>query len=40
MELPKGARKVGVKWIHKTKFNEKGEVDKHKAKLVVKGYAQ
>ena len=27
-ELPKEAKKVGVKWIYKTKFNENGEVDK------------
>jgi len=26
--------------VYKTKLNEKGEVDKHKVRLVVKGYAQ
>ncbi|KAL0345470.1 UNVERIFIED_CONTAM: Retrovirus-related Pol polyprotein from transposon RE2 [Sesamum radiatum] len=40
IELPKGAKKVGVKWIYKTKFNEIEEVDKYKARLVVKGYSQ
>ena len=35
-----GAKKVGVKWIYKTKFNENGEVDKYKARLVAKGYTQ
>ncbi|KAG7544127.1 GAG-pre-integrase domain [Arabidopsis thaliana x Arabidopsis arenosa] len=40
MELPKGAKKIGVKWVYKTKLNEKGEVDKYKARLVAKGYAQ
>lgn len=40
IELPKGAKKVGVKLVYKTKFNEKGEVDKYKARLVVKGYSQ
>ena len=39
-ELHKGAKKVGVKWIYKTKFNENGEVDKYKARLVAKGYTQ
>ncbi|GJV88201.1 retrovirus-related pol polyprotein from transposon TNT 1-94 [Tanacetum coccineum] len=38
--LPDGAKAIGVKWIYKTKFNELGEVDKFKARLVVKGYAQ
>ncbi|MCI55161.1 hypothetical protein A2U01_0076411, partial [Trifolium medium] len=23
VDLPKGARRVGVKWIYKTKYNEK-----------------
>ena len=39
-ELPAGAKKIGVKWIYKTKLNEFGEVDKFKARLVAKGYAQ
>lgn len=38
--LPKGAKKIGVKWVFKTKLNENGEVDKFKARLVAKGYAQ
>ena len=38
--LPKGAKNIGVKWVFKTKLNEKGEVDKCKARLVAKGYAQ
>jgi len=39
-DLPKGARKIGVKWVFKTKYNEKGAVDKYKARLVAKGYSQ
>ncbi|KAK8913818.1 hypothetical protein KSP39_PZI024059 [Platanthera zijinensis] len=39
-ELPKGHNSIGVKWIYKTKLNERGEVEKNKARLVVKGYKQ
>ncbi|MCI04473.1 copia-type polyprotein, partial [Trifolium medium] len=39
-KLPNGAKVIGVKWIYKTKVNEKGEVEKFKARLVAKGYAQ
>lgn len=38
--LPLGANKIGVKWIYQTKFNELGDMDKHKAQLVAKGYSQ
>jgi hypothetical protein len=38
--LPSGSKVIGVKWIYKTKLNEKGEVEKYKARLVAKGYAQ
>ena len=37
-KLPQGGKKVGVKWIYKTKFNENREVDKCKARLVAEGY--
>ncbi|RDX93350.1 hypothetical protein CR513_24401, partial [Mucuna pruriens] len=40
MELSDGAKKVGVKWVYKTKFKEHGEVDKYKTRLMVKGNAQ
>jgi len=40
MELLEGGKKVGVKWIYKTKFNKNGEVEKYKARLVAKGYTQ
>jgi len=38
--LPAHAKKIGVKWIYKTKLNEEGKVDKYKARLVAKGYTQ
>lgn len=39
-DLPPGAKKIGVKWLFKTKLNELGEVDKHKTRLVAIGYFQ
>lgn len=38
--MPKDAKKIGVKWVFRTKLNENGEVDKFKARLVAKGYAE
>jgi hypothetical protein len=38
--LPAEVKKIGVKWIYKTKYNEHGEFEKHKACLVAKGYTQ
>ena len=28
IELPVGAKKIGVKWVYKTKYNEHGKIDK------------
>ncbi|GAU26945.1 hypothetical protein TSUD_06170, partial [Trifolium subterraneum] len=39
-ELPKGAKKIGVKWIYKTKYNEQGKIEKYRARLVAKVYSQ
>ncbi|KAL2345957.1 hypothetical protein Fmac_007242 [Flemingia macrophylla] len=39
-EKPKDKNVIGVKWVYRTKFNADGSVNKHKARLVVKGYAQ
>ncbi|GAU13723.1 hypothetical protein TSUD_348270 [Trifolium subterraneum] len=38
--LPREAKRIGVKWIFKTKYNENGEIEKYKARLVAKGYSQ
>eukprot|EP00253_Pinus_taeda_P012378 PITA_12378 len=40
VELPKGKEVIGVKWVYKTKCNAKGKIERHKARLVVKGYKQ
>ncbi|XP_052483029.1 uncharacterized protein LOC128036174 [Gossypium raimondii] len=39
-DLPSGKHVIGVKWVYRTKFNPDGTVLKHKARMVVKGYAQ
>nr|CAD1838543.1 unnamed protein product [Ananas comosus var. bracteatus] len=40
VERPKDRKVIGVKWVFKTKLNPDGSVNKQKARLVVKGYAQ
>ncbi|CAA7019223.1 unnamed protein product [Microthlaspi erraticum] len=40
VHLPPHAKKIGVKWVYKTKLNEEGKVEKCKARLVAKGYSQ
>ena len=37
-DMPSGHRGIELKWVFKLKRNEEGEVVKHKACLVVKGY--
>ena len=40
VDLPKGKELIRVKWVYKTKSNAKGNIERHKAKLVVRGYKQ
>ena len=40
VRAPKSCKPIGVKWVCKLKRNPLGEVRKHKARLVVKGYRQ
>ena len=38
--MPPGKKSIGVKWVYKTKFRPDGQIDRLKARLVVKGYKQ
>ena len=40
VDLHDGRDVIGLKWIYKTKYNEDGLIQKHKAHSVAKGYAQ
>ena len=40
VELPEDKNAIGLKWVFKTKFAVDGSLQKNKARLVVKGYAQ
>jgi hypothetical protein len=40
VDKPSHKRPIGVKWVYRTKLNTDGTINKHKAKMVVKGYAQ
>lgn len=39
-ELPDGAKAIDVKWVYKTKLTSTGEIERYKARLVVKGFQQ
>jgi hypothetical protein len=38
VEIPKGAKIVGCKWVYKTKHDFKVNVERSKARLVAKGF--
>lgn len=40
VDLPPGAKAIGLKWIFKIKRNSDGTINKHKSRLVEKGYIQ
>ena len=40
VDLPPGAKPIGLKWIFKIKRNSDGSINKYKSHLVAKGYVQ
>ena len=40
VDLPKGIKPIGCKWVYKRKRGMDGKVETFKARLVAKGYTQ
>jgi Reverse transcriptase (RNA-dependent DNA polymerase) len=40
VELPKGKKSVGCKWVYTIKFGTNGKIERYKARLVAKGFTQ
>jgi hypothetical protein len=40
VDPPIGCKPIGLKWVFKLKKNERGEVVKHRARLVAEGFVQ
>ncbi len=38
IELPKGRKAIGNKWVLKIKHKADGSIERYKARLVAKGY--
>ena len=40
MAIPREREVVSLKWIYKIKLNQEGDIQKHKARLVARGFTQ
>ena len=40
VDAPKGVKPIGCRWVYKVKYSTDSLVNRYKAWLVVKGYAQ
>ncbi|KAK6136241.1 hypothetical protein DH2020_030004 [Rehmannia glutinosa] len=40
VELPESSKRVGYKWVFKTKRDSNGNIERYKARLVAKGFTQ
>jgi hypothetical protein len=40
IQLPRGKKAIGCKWVFIMKQNLEGKVERYKARLVTKGYSQ
>ena len=40
VDAPKGVKPIGCRWVYKVKYNTDGSLNRYKAQLVAKGYAQ
>ncbi|CAL1361871.1 unnamed protein product [Linum trigynum] len=40
VDLPEGCKRVGNRWVWKTKHDSNGNIERHRARLVAKGFTQ